>query len=48
MGLPDEYRLPQSATGALKLIGDGVSPPVVAWLARNVLEPALLRVQKAA
>lgn len=48
MGLPDDYRLPQSATAALKLIGDGVSPPVVAWLAEYVLEPSLVQAQKAA
>lgn len=41
MGLPDDYRLPEGATAALKLIGDGVCPPVVRWLAENVLEPAL-------
>lgn len=48
MGLSDDYRLPESATAALKLIGDGVCPPVVAWLAENTLEPALSRAQKAA
>lgn len=41
MGLGEDYRLPNRATAALKLVGDGVSPPVVAFLARTVLEPAL-------
>ena len=48
MGLPDTYILPSGATAALKLVGDGVAPPVVAWLAENVLEPMLARAQKAA
>lgn len=48
MGLADDYRLPAGATAALKLVGDGVAPPVVAWLAANVLEPALAPAQKAA
>jgi len=48
MGLPDDYILPARATAALKLVGDGVSPPVVSWLAQNVLEPILLPAQKAA
>ena len=41
MGLPDDYVLPESATAALKLCGDGVCVPVVRWLSENVLEPAL-------
>jgi DNA (cytosine-5)-methyltransferase 1 len=41
MGLPDDYVLPQSATAALKLCGDGVCVPVVQWLGENILEPAL-------
>lgn len=41
MGLPEDYRLPQSANAALKLAGDGVCVPVVAWLAENVFDPAL-------
>ncbi|MGE0181375.1 MAG: DNA cytosine methyltransferase [Parvularculaceae bacterium] len=48
MGLSDDYILPPSATAALKLVGDGVSPPVVSWLAENAIEPALHRAQKAA
>lgn len=48
MGLPEEYRLPERATAALKLIGDGVCPPVVGWLADNILEPALAASRAAA
>lgn len=48
MGLPDDYSLPASATAALKLVGDGVSPAVVRWLAETLLEPALLRNRAAA
>jgi DNA (cytosine-5)-methyltransferase 1 len=40
-GLPEHYRLPETDKDAYDLVGDGVAPPVVAWLARNVLEPAL-------
>ncbi len=43
MGLADDYVLPARATNALKLIGDGVCPPVVRWLAETALEPALAR-----
>lgn len=48
MGLPEDYILPARATAALKLVGDGVAPPVVSWLAENVLEPMLAPAQKAA
>ena len=41
MGLPDAYRLPKAATSALHVIGDGVAPPVVRWLAVHLLEPLL-------
>ncbi|MEM9169579.1 MAG: DNA cytosine methyltransferase [Pseudomonadota bacterium] len=41
MGLPDTYRLPARYNDAYKLLGDGVSPPVVRALARDVLEPLL-------
>jgi DNA (cytosine-5)-methyltransferase 1 len=43
MGLPDDYRLPARTTNALKVTGDGVAVPVVAWLARGILEPLLNR-----
>ncbi|MDO1559384.1 DNA cytosine methyltransferase [Brevundimonas sp. 2R-24] len=39
MGLPDAYRLPASEQAALKLVGDGVSPHVVAALNRDILLP---------
>jgi DNA (cytosine-5)-methyltransferase 1 len=41
MGLPDDYRLPRSATGALHVAGDGVAAPVVRFLAERLLEPLL-------
>ena len=43
MGLPDDYRLPKSATGALHVVGDGVAAPVVRFLAERLLEPLLGR-----
>lgn len=39
MGLPDGYALPGSQTAGLHVIGDGVAPPVVRWLAERLLEP---------
>ena len=48
MGLSDDYRLPARATAALKVTGDGVAVPVVAWLAQNVLEPMLEGAEAAA
>jgi DNA (cytosine-5)-methyltransferase 1 len=41
MGLPEDYRLPRAATGALHVVGDGVAVPVVRWLAAQILEPLL-------
>jgi DNA (cytosine-5)-methyltransferase 1 len=41
MGLPDAYRLPRSYTDAYHVTGDGVVVPVVAHLARSLLEPLL-------
>lgn len=41
MGLPDSYRLPDGATAAFHVIGDGVAAPVVRWLASRLLEPML-------
>jgi len=41
MGLPEDYILPAAATGALKLIGDGVAVPVVRALAEQIIEPLL-------
>lgn len=39
MGLSDSYRLPASESQALKVMGDGVSTPVVRWLGANLLRP---------
>lgn len=41
MGLADDYRLPQTATAALHVVGDGVAVPVVRLLAEQLLEPLL-------
>ena len=41
MGLPETYRLPESATHANNLTGDGVVVPVVTFLAAYVIEPLL-------
>lgn len=41
MGLPDSYHLPESATAALHVVGDGVVAPVVRALAAQVIEPLL-------
>jgi len=41
MGLPESYALPESASAALHVAGDGVATPVVRWLAENLLEPLL-------
>ncbi len=41
MGVSDAYPLPTSDTAALKLLGDGVAVPVVAWLAEHLLTPLL-------
>ncbi len=43
MGLPDDYVLPTTATGALHVVGDGVAAPVVRFLAEQLLEPLLRR-----
>lgn len=41
MGMPDDYPLPPAYNEAYHLAGDGVAVPVVAWLARTILEPWL-------
>lgn len=41
MGLPEDYRLPESYTAAYKLAGDGVAAPVAGWIARQLVEPLL-------
>ncbi len=41
MGLSDQYQLPEQYNDAYRLAGDGVVVPVVSWLARHLIEPAL-------
>lgn len=41
MGLADDFRLPKSATNALKVVGDGVAAPVVNHLGERLLRPLL-------
>jgi DNA (cytosine-5)-methyltransferase 1 len=42
MGVPDSYTLPKSQLAGLKIAGDGVAVPVVAWLSRHLLRPLLV------
>lgn len=42
MGMPDSYVLPERYNDAYQLAGDGVAVPVVSWLARHLIEPALV------
>ena len=46
MGLPDSYIIPPRETAAHYLAGDGVAVPCVAWLARGLLEPLLVRASR--
>ncbi|MEM6627017.1 MAG: DNA cytosine methyltransferase [Pseudomonadota bacterium] len=39
MGCDESYALPKSETAALKILGDGVSIPVVRWLGDHLLSP---------
>lgn len=48
MGLPDDYKLPQRYNDAYHLAGDGVAVPVVAHIARTLLEPILAEQQDGA
>ena len=41
MGLPEDYRLPESYNAAYHLTGDGVAVDVVRYLARRLFEPLL-------
>ena len=41
MGVPDDYRLPGSESGALTLMGDAVATPVVRVLTEQLFMPAL-------
>jgi DNA (cytosine-5)-methyltransferase 1 len=48
MGIPDSYSLPDRYNDAYHLAGDGVAVPVVSWLAKRLMEPALcVEVQRA-
>lgn len=39
MGAPDSYHLPDRQRAGLKIAGDGVAVPVVAWLSAHLLAP---------
>jgi len=39
MGVPDTYVLPKGTLAGLKIAGDGVAVPVVAWLSETLLAP---------
>jgi DNA (cytosine-5)-methyltransferase 1 len=41
MGLPDSYKLPGRYNEAYHVAGDGVAVPVVAHLARHIIEPVV-------
>jgi DNA (cytosine-5)-methyltransferase 1 len=41
MGIPDTYPLPGRYNDAYHLAGDGVAVPVVGWIAKSLIEPAL-------
>jgi DNA (cytosine-5)-methyltransferase 1 len=41
MGLPEDYVLPRRYNEAYELVGDGVAPPVVRFLATHLFEPLL-------
>jgi DNA (cytosine-5)-methyltransferase 1 len=41
MGVPDSYLLPKGTLAGLKIAGDGVAVPVVAWLSEKLLAPLL-------
>lgn len=45
MGLPDEYKLPDSYNEAYHLTGDGVVVPVVRHLAKHIFQPVLEDIQ---
>lgn len=46
MGIPDSYQLPEKYNEAYHLTGDGVVVPVVAHLAKHLLEPIALAAQR--
>ena len=39
MGAPDNFKLPDNYNDAYRAMGDGVSVPVVSWLAEHLLAP---------
>jgi DNA (cytosine-5)-methyltransferase 1 len=41
MGVLDTYLLPEGTLAGLKIAGDGVAVPVVAWLSENLLAPLI-------
>jgi len=41
MGLPETYILPEKASKAYKLCGDGLCIPVIRHLAEHLLQPLL-------
>ena len=47
MGIPDSYKLPKKYNEAYHLTGDGVVVPVVAHLAKYILEPIALSASRA-
>lgn len=46
MGVPDEYKLPESRTKALYGMGDAVVVPVVEWLSKGLLVPLMAEYRK--
>lgn len=46
MGIPDSYKLPGKYNDAYHLCGDGVAVPVVRFLAENLFEPVLERMDE--
>ena len=43
MGLPDDYIIPNNYNRAYHLLGDGLAVPVVSHIAREILEPVLIK-----
>ena len=41
MGLDADYELPTNHNAVYNLIGDGVCPPVIRFLAQHIIEPVL-------
>lgn len=39
MGVPDDFKLPDTYNDAYRAMGDGVAVPVVSWLSENLLFP---------